>query len=1289
VRFTTADTRRPAVALLSNGQYSVTITAAGAGYSVWRGLDVTRWREDGTRDCWGQFCYVRDLGDRTVWSACQQPLGRSAHEYEVVFHPWRTDFRRRDGDIETSLAVCVSPDHDAEVRVVTLANHGRTPRDLDVTSYAEVCLSHRRADQAHPGFAKLFLETEYVGASGALLCRRRPRAVDQKPIWAVHVSAADGPVEFETDRARFLGRGRTPANPAALDPDAALSGCTGPVLDPVFSLRRSLRLASGAEARVAFVTGAADTREEAISLAEQFQTLAAVERAFERAGDHGHDELRTLGLTAEDAALFNRLAGSVLFSDPALRSVDAAAANRLGQPGLWPFAISGDRPIVLVRLEAADDGALVRQLVQWHDYIHRHGIDLDLVILDGRPGEAVDRLVSDLQNGPAGASLGKPSGVFVLPAGTVPEDGRVLIEAAARAVLSGERGLLREQLQHEPEAPALPPRVTAGATPSPAAQQQADASPRDLVFWNGLGGFTPDGREYVIVIDGTTPGGPRLPPAPWINVLANPGAGCLATEAGPGYTWAGNSQMNRLTPWSNDPVSDPPGEAVYLRDEDTGEYWSPTPLPCGDGATVTVRHGQGYTRYVRKSHGLEQELLLLVPPDDPVKLACLRVRNTGDRTRRVTATYYAEWVVGTIRDNAAMQVVCERDAEAGAVLARTAWGGGFAGRLAFLGVGARPHSFTADRTEFLGRHGSPAAPAALRRVGLSGRVGSTLDPCAAIMTEMTLGPGQTEEVVFVLGQANGLDEVRRMVRSYTAPGQSVQALAAVRAMWDGILNTIQVRTPDPAIDVLVNRWLPYQVLSCRVWARSAFYQSGGAYGFRDQLQDVMALVYGAPRETRAQILRSASRQFEEGDVQHWWHPPSGAGVRTRITDDLFFLPLVAHHYVTVTGDDTLLDERVPFLKSPVLRPEQEEDFNVPAVSAESATLYEHCVRALEHVERVGPHGVPLMGTGDWNDGMNRVGAGGRGESVWNGWFFLTVLKAFAELADRRGDTQRAAWCRERAERLRAALEAHAWDGRWYRRAWFDDGTPLGSAANDECQIDALPQAWSVISGAGDPERSRQAMAAVDERLVDPANKMIRLFTPPFDRSALEPGYIKGYVPGIRENGGQYTHGVTWVVLAAALQGRGDRAVELWGLLNPINHTRTPEEVAHYKVEPYVICADIYGAPPHTGRGGWTWYTGAAGWLYRVAVEAILGIRVRGETLQFEPCIPAGWPGYEVTYRFRSTTYHVRVDNSAGTGRGVRSVSVDGQPAAGVAVALRDDGQAHEVRVVLGGRDGEP
>jgi cellobiose phosphorylase len=1260
------------------------ITSAGAGYSTWRGLDVTRWREDATRDCWGQFCYVRDLSRGGRWSIGEQPLCQAAADSEFEFHADRAEFRRRDGDIETHWAVCVLPDTDAEVRSVTLSNRGQRSRELELTSYSEVCLAHRRADQAHPAFAKLFLETEFNNSTGALLAHRRPRHANENPVWAVHAAIAGDSesqtIEYETDRARFLGRGRTPANPAALDSRFRLSGTTGPVLDPIFSMRQRIRLEPGKTGRIAFVTGAADTREAATRIAEQLRDMQAVDRAFRGARDLSQNELRELVLTPDDISLFNRLAASVIFTNRGLRDLDAISANRLGQSGLWPHGISGDLPIVLARVAATDDESLVRQLVHWHSYTRRRGLELDLVILDERGNEAAGLFRTELTER-AGQMAGKPGGVFVLAADTVPPDDAVLVSAAARAVLGSGRGTLAAQLGRRDAIAPQPPQLTASSITTEAAAPAAKP-PDGLSFWNGFGGFTSDGREYVIMIDGSTRGGPTLPPAPWTNVLANPGFGCLVTEAGLGYTWAGNSQMNRLTPWSNDQTSDPPSEVIYLRDDETGEAWTPTSLPLGPRAVVTVRHGQGYTHYTHVSRDLDQNLLVLVPPDDPVKLMCLTLKNNGDRPRRLSATYYAEWVLGTVRNGASGQVVCARDLDSGAVLARNAWSGPFAEKTAFVAVGCPPRAVTADREEFLGRNGSVSAPAALARDGLSGRDGPALDPCAAVTAAITLAPGQTTDIIFVMGQADNLEQVRSLVRAYTAAGRAKELLIQVQDRWDSVLAAVHVKTPDVGMDLMLNRWLLYQVLACRVWARSAFYQSGGAYGFRDQLQDVMALVYSVPDEARAQIVRSAARQFEEGDVQHWWHPPSGVGVRTRITDDLYFLPLVVHHYVTTTGDRSLLDETVPFIKSPILRDDQEEDFNQPVVSDETATIYEHCVRALKHGYRLGSHGLPLMGTGDWNDGMNQVGSSGRGESVWNGWFFVTVLKAFAQLAELRGQAADVTWCRTRAEELRANLEANAWDGAWYRRAYFDDGTPLGSAQNDECQIDAIPQAWAVISGAANSARAQSAMDAVHKRLVRTNDKLIKLFDPPFDKGSLQPGYIKGYVPGIRENGGQYTHAATWVALATALQGRGDLALELWNLINPLYHATTAEEVQHYKVEPYVVCADVYGALPHTGRGGWTWYTGSASWLYRVALETILGFQLRGDALRFEPCVPPNWRGFEITFRHRSATYRISVDNSAGVGRGVATVMLDGQRIPDGTVPLSDDQKTHDVRVQL-------
>jgi cyclic beta-1,2-glucan synthetase len=1320
----TPNTPGPRTHLLSNGHYLVMVTNAGSGFSRCGDLDVTRWREDFTRDDHGQFCYLRDRRSGLVWSAGHQPICRPTKHYEVVYSADKAEFRRTDAAVATHLEITVAPEHSAEVRRLTLTNHDRRSHDVEVTSYAEIVLAPHGADLAHPAFGKLFLETEWVASHGALLCHRRPRAANQEAVWAVHVVSVEGqedaPAEFETDRARFLGRGRTPADPAALEPGATLSNTTGPVLDPIFSVRRRLRLEAGEAVSVLICTGTARSRDEALALAEHYRDAQAVARVFDLAWAHSQVELRHLQITTADVHLFQRLATHLLYVNPAMRApAQVLSANRQGQPGLWRYGISGEIPILLVRIGASDDLPLVRHLLLAHSYWHLKKFAVDLVILSEQPASYVEELFQQIQEAVRASHspdlVDKPGGVFVRKAVQMPEEDQVLLQAAARVVLVGQRGSLAVQLADLADRrwsgeslPHLPERFAPRGRGAWAGGHEVRSAPEaalppGLLFGNGLGGFTGDGREYCILPYGAvrepqsphrgsrkshsrTAGHERaraFPPSPWINVVANPLCGFLVSESGLGYTWAGNSQQYRLTPWSNDPVVDPPAEVVYLRDEEAGEVWTPTPRPLGLETPTLVRHGQGYTRFQQRRPGLGQELRVFVSAEDPVKIVVLRVWNASDRPRRLSATYYAEWVLGTVRDQAAMNVRTEIDHESGALLARNPFAGDFAEKVAFLDVNVRPRTVTGDRTEFLGRNGSVEMPAALERVGLSNRVGPGLDPCGAVQGVFDLPAGEEREIVFFLGAARDASMVRAVLRHYKAPGRVRAAWEEVQKRWDRVLTAVQVRTPDPAMDVLLNRWLLYQVLSCRLWGRSAFYQSGGAYGFRDQLQDVMALVYGAPSETRAQILRAASRQFLEGDVQHWWHPPAGRGVRTRISDDYLFLPFVVCHYVSVTGDAGILDESVPFLSAPPLRPDQEEDYGQPAHADESGTIYEHCVRALKNGLHLGAHGLPLMGTGDWNDGMNRVGAEGKGESVWNGWFLLTCLRRFAELAEARGDHEWADTCRQQAERLRGAIEEHAWDGAWYRRAYFDDGTPLGSAQNDECRIDSIAQSWSVISGAGEPGRARQAMAAVDEQLVRRDGELILLFTPPFDKGKLHPGYVKGYVPGIRENGGQYTHASTWVVQAAALLGQGDRAKEYFDLLSPVRHTMTPEQVARYHVEPYVVVADIYGERPHTGRGGWTWYTGSAAWLYRVGVESILGFHLHGDRLRVDPTIPREWKSFSIIYRFRSATYRITVENPQGIEHGVAKVLVDGQERASRDIALSDDGQSHEARVILG------
>jgi cyclic beta-1,2-glucan synthetase len=884
-------------------------------------------------------------------------------------------------------------------------------------------------------------------------------------------------------------------------------------------------------------------------------------------------------------------------------------------------------------------------------------------------------------------------GVHILRGDQLSTDERTLLQSAARAVLLSRRGSLADQVirlerperAERAERSERPSRAVGGPVPPPSAPAAITAdggSPRpELEFFNGLGGFAEGGREYVAVM-----GPAQATPAPWLNVVANRSFGFQVSESGSGYTWSENSRENQLTPWSNDPVGDPAGEAIYIRDDDSGEVWGPTALPIRlDESTYIARHGPGYSRFEHAHDGIALELVQFVPLDDPVKVSILTLENRSPRTRHLSVTAFAEWVLGTSRGASAAHVVSELEPATGALMARNPWNAEFGGRAAFLDLGGRQASWTADRTEFLGRNRGPDRPAGLDRGHRLQRVvGAGMDPCAALQATIELAAGARTEVRVLLGEAAGSEAARALIERWRTADHEA-ALSAVRTWWDDVLGTVQVRTPDRSMDIMVNSWLLYQALSSRLWARTAFYQAGGAYGFRDQLQDVVALTTAQRQLPREHLLRAAARQFPEGDVQHWWHPPSGRGVRTRISDDRLWLPYAVDRYVAVTGDAAVLDEDVPFIDGPLLRPDQVDLYFEPARAAESASLFEHCARAIDASLKVGAHGLPLIGSGDWNDGMNRVGHEGRGESVWLGWFLHAVMAAFAPIAEARGDQRRADQWRGHMKALRRALEREGWDGDWYRRAFFDDGTPLGSAMNAECRIDSIAQSWAVLSGAANPEHAARAMAAVDQYLIRRGDGLVLLFTPPFDTSDVHPGYVKGYLPGIRENGGQYTHGAIWAALAFAALGEGDKAGELFSILNPINHASTRAGVHRYKVEPYVMPADVYAEPPHVGRGGWTWYTGSAGWMYTAGVEAILGFHLRGTTLVIDPCIPRAWPGFEIDFRYHSSRYEIIVLNPHGLSRGVASAELDDVPldGGGTAIPLVPDGRTHHVRVVLG------
>ncbi len=1285
--FTDPDISSPEVHLLSNGRINVMITNSGGGYIKWKDLAVTRWRVDSTLDNWGPFVYIRDVEQGQFWSMGYQPALKKAGRYEASFLQSRAEFKRTDDSIETSAEIAVSPEDDIELKRLKVTNRGWKSRLIEITTYGEVSLRDQMADELHPCFGNLFVQTEILKDRNSIICTRRSSSKSEKPPFLFHAISLHGKkpegFSFETDRGKFIGRNRSVRDPAALEGAQELSNSEGSVLDPVISARCVVRIEPDQTAMIDIVTGVAETRNAAIGLIDKYKDRNLADRVFALAWTHAQVLLQQLNATESDAQMYGRLAGAIIFSNQLWRANSAVMLkNARGQSDLWGYGISGDLPIVLLRMSDMSNTDIVIQLLKAHAYWRMKGLNVDMVIWNEDHSsyrqQLNEQIMGIITTGTEAHLVDKPGGIFVRRTDRMSEEDKILMQSVAKIVISDTGGLLSEQIKRAKAQPVPVPLLKTVKIRAEDSGRALKPDRNGLLYWNGFGGFRRDGKEYVIILEPGT-----STPAPWSNVIANKHIGTVISESGGAYTWLENSHEFRITPWLNDPVEDKSGEAVYIRDEETGRFWSPVPFPARGTNTYVCRHGLGYSIFEYLESSIQTEMTVFVSPEAPVKYTIIKLKNTGKAKRSLSVTLYYDLVLGCLERKNDMHIITEADSKSGALLARNPYNTELPGYTVFMNVNEARRSFTGDKAEFIGRNRSISGPQAMKNSRLSGRVGAGFDPCLALQVQVTLAEGQERDIVFTTGGDKDVRSAGETIIKHSGTIKANEELVKAMEYWDRMCGGISIETPDNELNILANGWLLYQTLASRFFGRAGYYQSGGAFGFRDQLQDCLAIMYSEPGLVREHILRCAAHQFRQGDVLHWWHEPFGRGVRTRCSDDMLWLVVVLWRYIETTGDTGLLDEKVNYLEGRLINPGEESYYDKPGRSEETGSIYEHCLRALKKAGVYGAHGLPLMWSGDWNDGMNLVGHEGKGESVWLSFFLYFALNSAAKMAELKKDTVSADAMKKEAEALRQNIEKTGWDGEWYIRAFYDSGKLLGSKTGAECRIDSIAQSWSVISGAADPARAEKAMSSVDSLLVDRKNGIIKIFTPPFDVSEDEPGYVKGYAPGIRENGGQYTHAAIWVIIAYALMGEKDKAWELFALINPINHAKTKIDALRYKVEPYVVAADVYSNPKHAGQGGWTWYTGSAGWMYRLIMEYLLGVKIQGSKIWLDPaCLKTGWQFLKIRYRYRKAEYNFEV-KITGKERKIINCTVDKVPCENNVIDMLDDGKEHLVEITVG------
>jgi cyclic beta-1,2-glucan synthetase len=1271
-------TKSPITRIISNGSYTVMVTATGSGFSNCNGKSVLRWNEDVTLENQGNYFFINDSSNESLKSLTFSPLNKFPQNYKTTFSNHKAEFWYENKNLSSHIEVIVSTEDNVELRRITITNLNPKTIDFDFISYSEPVLSDHNADISHPSFNKLFIETEYIEVKNALLAKRRRKDKEDEVVYGINKIVFDKKkcksLSYETDREKFLGRNNSWKEANGLKSQTPHTNTVGGVLDPIFSFKTNVKLRDYESTTILIITGITNNRNEALRLIDQYDDFKVFDREEKMSWTKCQIELRHLDLELDEVNTFQKLASALIFSNAQTRPAKKIIEDYIKpQSELWGYSISGDLPILVVLIKDLVNINIVQDLLQFHEYLRKKCIYFDLVFITEESSlyriTIHAEVYRQIRIFGSNKLLNKKGGISVLQKALIPESDFYLFMSVARIYFSSLQGNLKNQVNQ-----LLKTRFEIGLNAynshSQVYQSKKQLKKNKLEYFNGYGGFHKNGHEYQIILENK-----EKTPAPWINVIANSkDFGFIISESGSGYTWSKNSSENKITPWSNDSVLDSSGEILYIKDNNNNSFWSPTANPIQSDFTYIVTHGQGFSSFEYTCSDIYQKLTLYVSLKKEVKYYRLTLKNLSHNHRDISVFLYIELVLGLHKSKTTQHIITEQ--RNGILCAKNKFSTDFFNRITYLASNKETASFTCDRSNFLGRFRDYINPKGVMEDKLNMEVGAGLDPCMALRVDIKLMPNEEKEVVFILGQEDETSFNPSSIKDNLKKSSANNSLQEIKEFWDKKLNKVQIKTNYRNLDILINNWLLYQTLSCRIWARTAFYQAGGAFGFRDQLQDITSLLHTAPEIARAHIIKSASHQFPEGDVLHWWHPPYDKGVRTHFSDDLLWLPYAVNLYIEATGDISILDEKISFIQGPKLRDDQDDIYIQATPSNEKVTLYDHCVLALDSRLDQGQNGLPFIGSGDWNDGMNKVGNEGSGESIWMGWFLGHNLLTFKKYCSLRGDSFRDLKYQEHISKLKEALETKGWDGKWYRRAYFDNGAPLGSETNDECKIDSISQSWSLLSNIGDRKHQQDAMHFAKKYLINDKNKLVHLFQPAFNKTNMEPGYIKGYLPGIRENGGQYTHAAIWFAMALAKNNDADTAIKVMNYINPIKLSLDKKKANIYKIEPYVIAADVYSNPLHIGKGGWSWYTGSSCWYYRGVLESLLGIFLKNKNLFIRPTFPEGLKDYEIKYIFGKSNYILRVKESHET-----NLYIDGHFIGNeIIIPLVDDNKSHIVEV---------